>query len=128
MTPTTVRTDSKYDIEDDVVHKETLKISLDVSPEQNREGEKRWIRDGPEEPTEVVAKDSCPPDGGYGWVVVGYFPAEIDVNDRASCVLNAFTWGINAVCPTSALQINNRLTEYIFLIIYIPMYVFYLFN
>ena len=127
MTPTSASTNTKYDIEDGGVPKEKLKISLVVSPGQNWEGEKR-SGDGPEEPTEVVVKDLDPPDGGYGWVVVAYIPGEIGVNGRAFCILNAFTWGINAVCPTFPSQIDNRLTEYIFRIISIPMYVFYLFN
>ena len=70
MTPTTASTDSKCDIEDGVVHNEKLVISPVVSPWHNVEGEKSWRADGPEEPTDVVGKDSDPPDGGYGWVVV----------------------------------------------------------
>ena len=70
-TPTTASTNSKYDFEDGVIPKETLITNL--SPKQNGEGEKGWSEHGPEEPTEVVAKDSGPPDGGYGWIVVTYF-------------------------------------------------------
>lgn len=33
---------------------------------------------------------SAPPDGGYGWVVVG-----------ACMALNGFTWGVTAVSPPS---------------------------
>jgi hypothetical protein len=62
----------KYDIDDIVVSNQTLVISSVTLPQEDREDEKSWSGTGPEEPMEVVIKDSDPPDGGYGWIVVAY--------------------------------------------------------
>lgn len=55
--------------------------------------------EGIEETGDVVVKDTGPPDGGYGWVVVAYdvLCEMLADSDRAVGVLNAFTWGVNAV-------------------------------
>ena len=54
--------------------------------------------EGIEENGDVV-KDTGPPDGGYGWVVVAYdvICEMLTDSDSAVGVLNAFTWGVNAV-------------------------------
>jgi len=56
--------------DDGVVANETMVV--EPCPEE-RSGEIDKLEGGgPDDPTDVVVKDVGPPDGGYGWVVVGY--------------------------------------------------------
>jgi hypothetical protein len=75
MTPTTASTDSasyKYDIDDSILSNEKMVTSLVTPTIPGIHDAKIWSGDGPAEPTEVVVRNSGPPDGGYGWVVVAY--------------------------------------------------------
>jgi hypothetical protein len=104
MSPTldsTVSETVTEELDDGVVANETMVI--DPCPEFAGSGEMELkLEAGPDDPTEVVEKDSGPPDGGYGWVVVAYVPWRGVVgNGSAICVLNAFTWGINSVLTSA---------------------------
>lgn len=95
VAPPSVNSDSelgKSDSGDGVVPNDPI---LDPLPQGDTE------KIGAEEPpVKIVAvEDLGPPDGGYGWVVVMYLlPGHGSDNVcSACCVLNAFTWGINAV-------------------------------
>ena len=84
--------------DDEVVPNETLVIMPVPSLQAEKVVEKET--GGPT----GLARDIGPPGGGYGWGVVMSFSLWDFVDDSAICVLNAFTWGINAVC-------RSRLTE-----------------
>jgi hypothetical protein len=60
------------ELDDGVVANETMVI--EPCPEFVSGEMELKLEAGPEDPTEVVEKDSGPPDGGYGWVVVAYAP------------------------------------------------------
>lgn len=47
-------------------------IVIEPCPREERNGGIEKLEGGPDDSTEVVLKDVGPPDGGYGWVVVGY--------------------------------------------------------
>jgi len=73
--------EAKYDVncdaDDGVVANEPLVIDPIVPSDGGLEvivekGVKKIGEEGDEEPIEVVVKDTGPPDGGYGWVVVAY--------------------------------------------------------
>ena len=86
----------KLEVDDEVVPDETLVAEPNVSVPPPVE--KLGNGDPSGEPTVIVMKESCPPDGGYGWIVVVYSILRVSLMVRAECVLNAFTWGINSVC------------------------------
>lgn len=102
--------------DDEVVPNETLVIMPVPSLQAEKVVEKET--GGPT----GLAKDIGPPDGGYGWVVVMYFSLWDFVDNSAICVLNAFTWGINAVCRSRLTELTPRHTEFTCLIIFIRMY------
>jgi hypothetical protein len=70
----------KGDVDDGVVANETLVI--DPVPSIGIKG----VEKIPEGPTDGSAKDTGPPDGGYGWVVVMYvYPREELIVVRFVC-------------------------------------------
>jgi hypothetical protein len=79
----------EVEVDDGVVANETLVVDVPLGV-----GDGKWAADGPG--ADGGEKDNGPPDGGYGWVVVGYAPPG-NGNSSAIFVLNAFTWGINSV-------------------------------
>jgi len=74
MSPTsesTIRETVAEESDDGVVANETMVIE----PCVEFSGDKiEKLEAGPDDPTEIVEKGTGPPDGGYGWVVVGYAP------------------------------------------------------
>lgn len=96
-TTSSMTSDARSMEDDGVVPNETLIVSPMISAATAPE---KWPANGPD-PRGVVEKDAGPPDGGYGWVVVGYGSCFLG-NNSAIFVLNAFTWGINAVRPLLA--------------------------
>ena len=71
-TPETTGSGVTDDTDDGVVANETMVI--EPCPEFVSGEMELKLEAGPDDPTEVVEKDSGPPDGGYGWVVVAYAP------------------------------------------------------
>jgi len=58
-------------MEDGVVANETM--VLEPCPEAETSSQEiEKLGGGSDDPSEAVVKDVGPPDGGYGWVVVGY--------------------------------------------------------
>jgi hypothetical protein len=66
----------KDDIDDCIIPIESLKQSPSASTLDLPSPGEVSNENAPEVPSDVVTDDLASPDGGYGWVVVMYFPQE----------------------------------------------------